>query len=74
MIWYGLTKDEADLRCASLGLQAVFTFTADPKAKAPDEAATGAMKVIRAKEEAGAMILLLGCFARETGDASDYGD
>ena len=88
-MWYGLTMDEATSRCASLGLRIAYEVTMDPKAKASgadhagpgDTSAdmagagqSGVMKVIRAREEAGAMILLFGCFARETGDASDDGD
>ena len=60
MIWYGLTQEEAQARCAQLGLQASFQITMDPKAPAGVQ---GTYKVIRAAEKADSVAFLLGCFS-----------
>ena len=65
MMWYGLTRDEAKARCEALGLEARFTVTMDPKADAGADAGI-IPKVIRAREESGAMEILLGWFAEGT--------
>ena len=78
--WYGMTREEAEICCGNLGLDAYFTETMDPKAASEREAAgayrdtypqpapagpSGIYKVIRAKEADGAVTFLLGCFAEE---------
>jgi len=80
-MWYGLTRDEAELRCNNLGLHASFTETRDPKAVRvvrpetvpPDNPGdsvqpdlSGVPRVIRANEKAGVMMFLLGYFAEES--------
>ena len=64
-LWYGLTREEAAARCESLGLKSCFTLTMDPKAASPLETSTDKAqvpRVIRAKEENGAVELLFGLF------------
>jgi hypothetical protein len=60
-MWYGLTRDEAILRCRGLGLSYQFLETRDPKASTQE----GRARVIRAREERGGVDLLLGYFAPE---------
>ena|GEM_PF-2752807 len=65
MIWYGLTREEAEARCRELKAECRFTVTRDPKAvSASDDSAVaaGVPKVIRVKEEDGVMCFLLGYF------------
>ena len=81
MLWYGLTREEAELRCKEKGRQARFLVTKDPKitnkAYSAEKAtldilacsapeATGILKVIRANEETHTISFLLGYFAEET--------
>ena len=61
-LWYGMTREEAETRCRSLGLACSFTMTMDPKAV---EDTTTVRKVIRAKEDNGVIVFLLGRFARD---------
>ena len=83
MTWYGLTMEDAAARCASMGLQARFCLTQDPKA-APvvlsdltEEGCSmpgyqpGALKVIRVTERQGVADILLGVFAQERESAYD---
>ena len=65
-LWFGLTREEAEARCESRGLDYRISVTRDPKAAGPaetpqDEAPV--LRVIRAKEEGGAATLLFGMFA-----------
>ena len=71
--WFGLTKDEAVLRCKDLGLACRFTETRAPakgRAKrdgepvqgpSPDE--EGILKVIRARRDQEGLVFLLSSFA-----------
>lgn len=85
LLWYGLTEEEAVARCRKLQLSYSFSATRDPKAAdAPGArtatAAAGAdrpaliPKVIRAKEEGGAMHFLLGYFAPAHTDHASEGE
>ena len=66
-MWYGLTRDEAQSRCVAMGLQSSFSMTMDPKAAKMAVHHEGddvtSPRVIRASEEKGVMMILLGLFA-----------
>ena len=75
-MWYGLTKEEALARCEGLGLEYSFVMTTDPKRRAlPEGPEDGEAipKVIRAREEGGAMVFLLGLFAPAKGVGDTFG-
>ena len=61
MIWYGLTQEEAATLCKVQGLPCRFTVTMNPK---PAAETSTVPKVIRAKEENGVMLFLVGYFAK----------
>ena len=74
-IWYGLTKEEAASRSRDMGFGCRFDTTMDPRAEgavpgAAQEPSSRSQrqaalipKVIRAREEGGVMVFLLGYFA-----------
>jgi len=75
-MWQGLTMEEAKSLCLERGLLFRFDVTMDPKAAAAMSAqeyaqkASAAPKVIRAREEGGAMCFLLGYFAEAGGSST----
>ena len=80
-LWYGLTRGEAESRCEREGLLPRFSLTLAPNAASPahptDEQpsrtraeAPATLKVIRAREEAGVVDILLGRFADGSADIS----
>lgn len=60
-MWYGLTRDEAALRCRDLAVSCRFLETKDPKALTN----SGIARVIRAREEKDSITFLIGYFAEE---------
>ncbi len=60
-MWYGLTREEAALRCRDSGIPCRFLETRDPKALE----ISGIARVIRAREEKDGITFLIGYFAEE---------